>query len=205
MLDSGKASHFIKNYILEKTIRYLYNQAAWNKQILMDGMEWCFAELDQKEAIIIGFSCERAFQRSDKGNEIRLSKKMGYLLKEASDQCEPTTVEPDKALVTDLTRSLYEDKLSLLSKGPKFAMSRAINDDLIREIRTNFCLLAYQLRWKAQRTSVNAENALMRYPKSDYIMQPPNLNPELETKLKICYALLCFAMPCYILNFSFIY
>ena len=91
--------------------------------------------------------------------------------------------------VTDLTNTLDENELTLLSKGPKFVINRTINDDMKWEIRTNFCRLAYQLRWKAQFTRIkDNDEILMKYPRSDFISQLPSLNSELETKLKICYA-----------------
>ena len=49
--------------------------------------------------------------------------------------------------VTDLTKSLSNDELELLSLGPKFIMSQKLNNRLLLDIETNFCRTAYQLKW----------------------------------------------------------
>ena len=88
-------------------------------------------------------------------------------------------------LVTDLTGTLTQAEKSLLSKGPKFAISQAVNETTRREITISFCRLANELRWKEHwRRTDNGpcENGIPKYPLRDEIMQPPKY-PDFERKL----------------------
>ena len=92
--------------------------------------------------------------------------------------------------MTDLTGTLNEKELALLAKGPKFAISRPI-DEL--GIKASFCNLAYQLRWQHhlnsnKRTEESpSTQPIPKYPQAQYINCPPCNNNDLESKLKYCY------------------
>ena len=49
--------------------------------------------------------------------------------------------------VTDLTKTLSNIELNLLSLWPKFIMTQKLDDKILPDIETNFCRAAYQLKW----------------------------------------------------------
>ena len=90
-------------------------------------------------------------------------------------------------LVTDLTNTLTDNEIQLLSKGPKFALSQPINDNTKRDATVNFCRLANELRWKEHRRRTEASNSgtelgLPSYPYKDEISQAPRY-ADFERKL----------------------
>jgi len=95
-------------------------------------------------------------------------------------------------LVTDLSQQLNAQEYALLAKGPKFAIGKEWNATLKTDVQTNFCKMAYQLRWKSQRQARTEDNetrcTIPRYPESNFIHLPPRDDQELEIKLKRSYA-----------------
>ncbi len=87
-------------------------------------------------------------------------------------------------LVTDLTLTLSESEKKLLSKGPKFAISEAVNDRTRHNVTISFCRLANELRWKEhfRRQNVVVNEQFPKYPFKDEILQPPKY-PDFERKL----------------------
>jgi len=187
MKNSG---NFIRRYVLNKTIRHVNGQAAKSKLQLSQDVCHIFEKFSEPKAIGICSVIEDAFQRSKSFHERRLSNKTTHLQDRAASSEAMKECQTTEAMVTDLTGTLEKDEISLLAKGPKFALTEKINE---LDIRSNFCQLAYQLRWRAIMSKENATNenatpeTLQRYPQSTYISQPFCNNHELEAKLKTCY------------------
>lgn len=88
---------------------------------------------------------ERAFQRSKSIHAKRLSNKTKHL-EQKQIKSNPTKAgDCLDTMVTDLTGTLDKDEITLLVKGPQFALTQRV-DEL--EIIANFSQLAYQLRWQ---------------------------------------------------------
>jgi hypothetical protein len=89
-------------------------------------------------------------------------------------------------IVTDLTHSLSEEEKRLLSKGPKFALNRAVNDNTKRDVTVSLCRLANELRWLEHRKRTNASDTsnseFPKYPYKDEIIQAPKY-ADFERKL----------------------
>jgi len=103
---------------------------------------------------------------------------------------EPLEIDPHDVLVTDKTDSLSEDELSLLSKGPKFALSPPVDQNTLIDLNVQFCRFAHQFRWKIaleNRMQTNSENVvLMKYPWDTHLKMPER-DTEIEDKLKRLY------------------
>ena len=108
-------------------------------------------------------------------------------------ETKPTAAQ-NAALVTDLTYSLDNEEINLLSKGPKYSLQQKFTDKTITDIKTNFCHLAYQIRWNnyiENKKEMNLDkevNILPSYPKSDYTKVPPSTSAEIEENLKKAYS-----------------
>ena len=185
------SANFIKTYVLNKTIRYVNSQAAISKNRLSVHVVGLFDTFSEGKAISICAVIEQAFQRSSGHHETRLLQKMRFAEeKRSSPPTRITSEENLKLTVTDLTKTLNNDELNLLAKGPKFAVTGRLDE---MEVRASFSQLAYRLRWQAQIASskVDADKpppVLPKYPVNDYISQPLCNDRELEVKLKTCYA-----------------
>ena len=72
----------------------------------------------------------------------------------------------------------------MLTKGPKFALSSAVNEKTKQDITINFCRLANELRWKEhwKRQAVSPNSNFPRYPIHSELSQPPRY-PDFERKL----------------------
>ena len=90
-------------------------------------------------------------------------------------------------LVTDLSNSLNNSEVALLSKGPKFSLAPPTNDRTIEEFNVNFSRLAFQMRWQdALKDKVSDEVLLPKYPWHTTLKMPCH-NPELEQRLNRAY------------------
>ena len=90
---------------------------------------------------------EEAYERPEQLHKERLLKKLDFARqrRKVNQQSEPRTedeITEEEVIVTDLTKSLNEEELRLLSKGPKFALTSRINEI---DITANFCALTNQL------------------------------------------------------------
>lgn len=104
----------------------------------------------------------------------------------------------NKSLVTDLTKELTNDEISVLSHGPKFALSSAINEKTKLDIESSFCRLAYQIRWRDAIDTFNKKydieqnsqtnSPFINWPNRTYVNQPPMDNQHLENKLNNIHA-----------------
>ena len=90
--------------------------------------------------------------------------------------------------VTDLTKSLSNNELKLLSLGPKFIMTQKLYDKLLLDIEINFYWTAYQLKWiskiqdESNTTTTTNTNSFPIYT-LDHSIHPPPANKELNIKL----------------------
>ena len=77
-------------------------------------------------------------------------------------------------LVTDLTKSLNNEEIKLLSKGPKFAIHQGMNNNIKQDMKIAFCRLAYHLRWRQiiETQDENTPIRFIRYPESNQINVP---------------------------------
>jgi hypothetical protein len=92
-------------------------------------------------------------------------------------------------MVTDLTNNLSSDELHLLSKGPKFSISERVNEKVCLDIRSSFCRLAYQLRWKSHIPDVaHSQIEVPPFPRSDLYLTPPPPSPELQLRLSQAFS-----------------
>ena len=189
---------FIKTYILKKMIRHLYGSSEKIKKKLSTIVNEIFESHDLSKAVAICSAIEEAYQKSEESHRKRLQKKYETMRNKVSSRrnSPPPPLPPSQSLVTDMTKSLTEQELDLLSKGPKFALTSDINE---MDIKANYCLLANQLLWQQYQTDKKSENANMappngqtipKYPLSDRIYEPPSTNYTLEAKLKQCYAMI---------------
>ncbi len=71
-------------------------------------------------------------------------------------------------LVTDLTGSITQDELNLLSKGPKFSIQTGINDYNLTDLSIGFYRLANQIRWQQVRSDTPNQQLFM-YPERKHI------------------------------------
>ena len=180
----------IKRLIIRKMIRFSNGQVAKTKTRLINELTTIFQSYGRDKAILICSAVERAFQISQQFHKERLEKKLRFKkAKMASpaprrDVC-PLQIRAEQ--VTDLTGSLDQSELQLLSKGPKFALSNGVRE---LDIKANFCQLAYQLRWQHylnQQKLVNPRPNVPpfpKYPHSGFICTPPANHQELEAELR---------------------
>lgn len=96
-------------------------------------------------------------------------------------------------LVTDLTTSLNENELTLLSKGPKFALSSAVNENSKLDYCVSFCRLAHQIRWHnilSNTSNAETNEQIEKYPWSTYLKMPDEdkIDYHLEEKLRRIYS-----------------
>ena len=187
MVNSG---NFIRSFILNKTIRYVNSQAAISRNQLTVNIVRVFEIFTKSKAISICSIIEKAFQRSNERHKKRLLEKIDFSEEKTMTKTNTNINNIPGMMVTDFTGTLDKDELTLLAKGPKFALTNRINE---MEVRASFCQLAYQLRWRAQMASTEHQSderhptCLPRYPQSSFISQPQCNNKELEGKLKGCY------------------
>ena len=82
--------------------------------------------------------------------------------------------EKKLTLVTDLTNTLNKEEKLLLSKGPKFALKKAINNETRTDVSVSFCRLAYQIRWRYSMYNTNntRTNTFIKYTESTRISLP---------------------------------
>ena len=76
----------------------------------------------------------------------RLNAKFTFLNKSNKVVTFPQPSTATKPAVTDLTNSLSDLEIKLLSKGPKFCLSAGMNDQVIRDYQVGFHRLAYHYR-----------------------------------------------------------
>ena len=89
--------------------------------------------------------------------------------------------------VTDLTDSLCQEELNLLSKGPKFAIQEKITDYTRTDIQVQLCSLGYQLCWREERGRKQwAQPIFPKYPESQYVSVPPEADPDVEMRIRRC-------------------
>lgn len=125
---------------------------------------------------------DKVFQRTNKFHKLRLAQKFILLVSRRVD-----IITGDKTkikwryMITDLTGTLKSNEFSLLSKGPKFAFSIEINNRLKYDI----CLSTEIMTWHNRHPF---QFGITWYPANKYISQSACDNPELEQKLKSCFA-----------------
>ena len=91
-------------------------------------------------------------------------------------------------LVTDMTKSLTREEMNVLAKGPDFGIKAEINKRTINGIKTSFCRLAYQIRWKDFIDQQDTQQpSFVKYPVPNNLSYPPQRNNLLEDKLKRIY------------------
>ena len=185
------ATIYIKKYILQKSIRHLHGQIEKTRKKLSDAVETIFAANGVTKATAICGGIEEAFQAATQIHRNRLNKKLSW--NRRKEEAKVTQIQEQHSnmdMVTDLTESLDEDEIALLSKGPKFAVSSAVNG---LDVQANFCIVANQLRWAhylhdRATDNTDAERPILpKYPNREYIYEPPSRNHDLETKLHICF------------------
>ena len=93
--------------------------------------------------------------------------------------------------ITDKTNELSSEEKDLLSRGPKFALATAINEDTKETCQTAFARFAYQYRWGVTRERnrgdfSSSEAGLPSFPRSSDINLPPT-DTETEIKLRRIY------------------
>ena len=185
----------IKNMCLVKLIRHVYKEISEAKDKCENAIKDTFGENDLLQAIQQSSLYEQAFQRSSRLHKERLSKKIKHLEKKRSIPNDPSDPAIDRYfnLVTDLSNTMSDTDKKLLAKGPKFALTKAWNENTKLEIKSNFCKMAYQLRWRSQMSDSLSQNrgidqAFPRYPESQNVAPPIQRDPILEDKLRLSFA-----------------
>ena len=114
----------------------------------------------------------------------------GRPLNQPEAQADRSLVPADR--VTDKTNELTHVEKELLSRGPKFALTAAVNEETREACRTSFARFAYQFRWgitresDGERAGPGGEANLPTFPRSWDVNLPPT-NPDTEGKLRRLY------------------
>ena len=186
------SKRYIKKFILRKNIRFLHGQLEKTRRKSSAAVESIFAIHEMDKATRICSAIEEAFQVSMQHHKNRLTKKLAWIKRKEEKITSPqiSTQNYQEDMVTDLTKSLSEEEITLLSKGPKFAVSSAIRSI---DVQANFCLVANQLRWlyymseKKTDTTDGNNFTMPKFPNREHIYEPPAPNQALETKLRYCF------------------
>ena len=99
----------------------------------------------------------QAFEASYRGQSERLRRKLVRLNGGRSEFLQPDTSESaftadtGATRVTDKTENLSDVEKAVFSRGPKFALSTAIDETTREDCRTAFARFAYQYRWSVAR------------------------------------------------------
>ena len=191
----------IKKYIMTSMVRHISTEI-YKRTTDQRNKVSQFCDTDQD---LIKVMTNTAFMNSSKFHREKFSQKLRFLLnkRNPSRQSEShleTTETADltdiQNQVTDLTNSLTDEEKTVLSKGPKFAISTGINENVKMEMKANLCRLAYHIRWinviyKSNQTNRETNNThptpgsaaqTITYPKSEYISFPAK-DETLEVKL----------------------
>ena len=182
----GKINLSFKRSAIRKLIRFIYKDMWKSRQDCEEAILEIFSSKETGAATSMSSICERAFQRSKSYHAERLRKKFEHLCHKQGAQPAYSTQTVSQELVTDLSGALQQEELDLLAKGPKFAISKEWSEETKLDMEANLCKLAYQLRWRhilSDRTT-----ALPRYPESSRVHPPNNEDPDLEAKLRRCFA-----------------
>jgi hypothetical protein len=200
---TNKASS-IKDAVMNGIQRHIQTQIAFGineRKNLEDSIRQLTSSETSYTIIRIGYL---AFGNASSLSQQRLTKRLSFIIQKQQHRRHSSTNHSNqhpisfstsndadlnnmkKKLVTDLTESLNDEELQLLSKGPKFKMTTPLNQQTIMEVRTSFCRLAYQMRWRS-RIPENINNNIPMYPASDYIIEPPPADRELDRKLMNAY------------------
>ena len=154
-------------------------------------------QFDEVEAVTLIDACKAVYLHTLRVKKSHFHSKLNALLESRRASPEPRTVpetEPStNDLVTDLSGALNSDELSLLARGPGFAIKPQMDDRTKLDIQTQLCRLAYQVRWRHNRETRNELNAdsqtttLPKYPQSTFTCIPPSASDELELALRGSY------------------
>jgi hypothetical protein len=183
----------IKDIIMKTLQRHLQRSIG----ILLSRKQSIIEELQQLNCERTKSDIERlayvSFGNSQAYHMTRLSKRFNYLLwKRYRHQVQNRTHEMDipldfNHLVSDLTNSLSHEEKALLSKGPKYKVSRHLDYNSMLDIRTSFCRMAYHLRWQQVLAQKPDTPGLQPFPKSTDLSNPPVAEIELQNKLTNAY------------------
>ena len=176
----------IKMNILSKMIRNLYREKHQTAENLYSFNDKVRLKIPEFANIIINFS-KNIFMKTKLSHFYKMKKKFLILAKNLSSN--DSSIKTEK--VTDMTGSLTNDEITLLAKGPKFAIKTEANEQCKLNITTSFCRLAYQLRWMNKsienEPDPGNQNTIPAIRHSSNINKPKIDNPELENKLKLAF------------------
>ena len=189
------SKEFIKRFALKKCIRFLHGEVAKLRGRLTNAVNDAFQMGNNDKAVLICSAMEKSFQKASEVHKERLGQKLKFLRSRRMEvQRSITTEKSDKVehIVTDLTKSLNEDELELLSKGPKFTLSGSIDEI---EMTANFCSLANRLQWQQFRSSKPQDETVPesrppfpKFPNNEHVYAPPRIDLELKSKLSHCFS-----------------
>jgi hypothetical protein len=176
--------------ILNDLIRYLRGE--YYKKILKIGE---FNDLirqnfeDARASSLIN-SCKRAYFQTFKAQKSHFREKLKALLPTRAPSQGLHSSLSVGDLVTDLSGSLNQEELSLLGKGPKFAITARLDDTTKLDIQTQLCRLAYQVCWHYKRDAHgdaagdDGVTTLPKFPQSSFTCVPPSASDEVELALR---------------------
>ena len=189
---SNKAS-FIKKSIMKHMKRYLQSRyyqesstALRNEELILD----TYQRIRAQEIIA---ACKESYKLTIKSQESHMKIKFNAILN--NKQLETTRFgerNKDKAktmdMVTDLTQTLEPEEISLLSKGPKFAVQERFSEKTKLDVRVQLCRMGYQLRWHQQRQNQEDTRTplLPKYPESNFVKVPPQTDIDTEIRIHRC-------------------
>ena len=189
---TGRASR-LKKAILKDMVRYLrccYFTCRRKTKRLNDQIRQTF---DNARADSIINICKAVYFHAFNKRETHFREKLKTLLPPPSSDL-PPDVRPELSrdeLVTDMTNALSEDELSLLAKGPNFAIKAKLDERTKLDIQTQLCRLAYQIRWHHKRKALathqpddNSTRNLPKFPESTFTCVPPTADDETELALR---------------------
>lgn len=159
----------LKEQITKSGIRFLYGEIRKCKEKITTLNDKVRQVHTTNKADYIIDLCKQAYHVSRIFHKHRVNSKLHHIIsKKIIEEEKPkvnTTTKED--LVTDLTKELSPEEISLLAKGPKFAIQEKINNDCLINIQANFCRLAHQIRWhhKQETIATNKENNILPFPR----------------------------------------
>ena len=206
-LQSTKAK--VKTIVLKGMIRFLYGEIARMNSYRQYLENQLLPFMEDRDNILRAM--RKAFFNSKASHENILRNRLTRLLDtgnsayrnssyttpdnlSAPDPSVPATEydeDPRDNLVTDRTGTLNMNERNLLSKGPKFALAPAVNNDTVVEFNVSFCRFAHQYRWKKEQESwTNSDtddDLIQKYPWHTRLTMPFTRDYETEAKLKRIY------------------
>ena len=153
---------FIKDYIFKKLFRHIYAEIDIEKKKANSTLASINNSIHLpviKEAGLKAFSISQTHHKrrlqnrllwmSDNHRNTEASTNQPSSTPETNNsECHNNFVHNKLSLISDLPNSLSNNEALLLSKGPKFAITPAMNDKTRKNIDISFSRLANELRWK---------------------------------------------------------